>query len=50
MIGGNAECIKLLIHHEADIHAIDNEGEQPIHYAAAEGQGDIIALLVKGGR
>jgi hypothetical protein len=31
---GHAKCVKILIEYGADITACDNEGAQPIHYAA----------------
>jgi len=42
------EVVKLLVKHEADVNATDKEGERPIHFAAAEDQGDLIVELAKG--
>jgi FOG: Ankyrin repeat len=49
MLSGNQEVVELLIRYRADVRAGNNEGEQPIHIAAAEDYSEIIVLLAKGG-
>ena len=49
MMSGNKDVVELLIDAGADVLANNVEGEQPIHIAAAEDEGDIIVLLAKGG-
>ncbi|XP_066924796.1 transient receptor potential cation channel subfamily A member 1-like [Clytia hemisphaerica] len=48
MLSGNVEVVALLITRGADICHGNNEGEQPIHLAAAEDHSDIIVMLAKG--
>ena len=50
MLSGNVEVVALLITRGADICHGNNEGEQPIHLAAAEDHSDIIVMLAKGGK
>lgn len=49
MLSGNIDVVELLIKRGANIWAENNEGEQPIHLAAAEDFSDIIVMLAKGG-
>lgn len=49
MLGGSEAVVELMIRYGADVMANNKEGEQPIHFAAAEDAGDIIVLLAKGG-
>ena len=49
MLGGSEEVVEMLIRYGGDVMMDNIEGEQPIHFAAAEDAGDIIVLLAKGG-
>ena len=48
-MGGKEEVALALLDHGALINAQDKEGEQPIHYAAAENSEAMILLLVDAG-
>ncbi len=37
VLSGNLECVKLLVHHGADIHQRDEEGWTPLHMACSDG-------------
>lgn len=50
MLSGNIDVVELMIKKGANIWAENNEGEQPIHVAAAEDHSDIIVMLAKGGQ
>lgn len=41
VLSGNLECVKLLVHHGADIHQRDEEGWTPLHMACSDGFPDI---------
>ena len=49
MMSGSAEVTKLLLNHGADVFAADNEGEMPIHFAAAEDHHHLINFLADAG-
>lgn len=50
MLSGNIDVVELLIKRGANILAENNEGEQPLHLAAAEDYSDIVVMLAKGGK
>ena len=50
MLSGKIDVVELMIKKGANIWAENNEGEQPIHVAAAEDHSDIIVMLAKGGQ
>lgn len=50
MMGGKEDVVKALLDMGARIDAEDKEGEQPIHYAAADNNEALIALLAKEGK
>ena len=50
MMGGKEEVVKALLDMGAQIDAADKEGEQPVHYAAADNNEALIALLAKEGK
>ena len=50
MLSGNIDVVELMIKKGANIWVENNEGEQPIHVAAAEDHSDIIVMLAKGGQ
>ncbi|MCC9656900.1 ankyrin repeat domain-containing protein [Rhodopirellula halodulae] len=46
----NAETVKLLLDHGADVNLVDNEENfSPLMFAAAEGQLEVVELLLKAG-
>lgn len=49
MMSGKEDVVLALLDHGAQIDARDKEGEQPIHYAAAENNEAMILLLVDAG-
>ena len=49
MMSGKEDVVLALLEHNAQIDAKDKEGEQPIHYAAAENNEAMILLLVDAG-
>lgn len=48
-MSGKEDVVLALLEHGANIDAEDKEGEQPIHYAAAENNEAMILLLVDAG-
>ena len=49
MLSGKQDVVELLLRYRADVRAGNNEGEQPLHMAAAEDYSEIIVLLAKAG-
>ena len=46
---GKRELVTLLLLHDADVHAVDSRGDQPLHLASRHGYPEIIELLVRAG-
>ncbi|EQC25412.1 hypothetical protein SDRG_16739 [Saprolegnia diclina VS20] len=44
---GFADCMRLLVEHGANLHAVDKKGNTPLHYACINGQFAIVAYLVQ---
>ncbi|CAG5945297.1 unnamed protein product [Menidia menidia] len=49
VLSGNLECVKLLVHHGADIHQRDEEGWTPLHMACSDGFPHIARYLLSLG-
>ncbi|XP_078126205.1 protein phosphatase 1 regulatory subunit 27b [Sander vitreus] len=49
VLSGNLECVKLLLHHGADIHQRDEEGWTPLHMACSDGFPHIARYLLSLG-
>ncbi|NWX39487.1 PPR27 phosphatase, partial [Steatornis caripensis] len=41
VLTGNLDCVKLLVHHGADIHQKDENGWTPLHMACSDGYAHI---------
>jgi len=46
---GNIPCIKLLLKHGADIHAVDNKGRTALVHAATIGKKEVMEVLLDAG-
>jgi len=46
---GDSGIADVLLSHDADINAKDNEGQTPLHYAARQGQIQAVEWLLKHG-
>ncbi|XP_037621784.1 protein phosphatase 1 regulatory subunit 27b [Sebastes umbrosus] len=49
VLSGNLECVKLLVHHGADIHQRDEDGWTPLHMACSDGFPHIARYLLSLG-
>ncbi|XP_034747266.1 protein phosphatase 1 regulatory subunit 27b [Etheostoma cragini] len=49
VLSGNLECVKLLLHHGANIHQRDEEGWTPLHMACSDGFPHIARFLLSLG-
>jgi len=43
----SVDCVRLLLQHQASVGVVDKLGQNPLHYAALDGKGDCIYVLVQ---
>lgn len=48
-VAGHTGCVSFLIQKEADVHRRDNRGDTPLHFAARNGQAEVLRILRDAG-
>ena len=48
-MGGNEECVKVLLQHKADVETKDENGLTPLHIAAGYGNAKCVKTFLKKG-